>query len=63
MHDEICFLYALHKIYPATHKTGDDTHMLTVGDKLPELRLPVQQGVDALPAGETIDLAETNGKY
>ena len=37
--------------------------MLTVGDKLPELRLPVQQGVDALPAGETIDLAETNAKW
>jgi peroxiredoxin (alkyl hydroperoxide reductase subunit C) len=37
--------------------------MLTVGDKLPELTLPVQQGTDALPAGETIDLAETNGKW
>jgi len=37
--------------------------MLTVGDKLPELILSVQQGVDALPAGETIDLAETNGKW
>jgi alkyl hydroperoxide reductase subunit AhpC len=37
--------------------------MLTVGDKLPELTLPVQQGVDALPAGETINLAETNGKW
>jgi alkyl hydroperoxide reductase subunit AhpC len=37
--------------------------MLTVGDKLPELTLPVQQGATALPAGETIDLAETNGKW
>ena len=37
--------------------------MLTVGDKLPELILPVQQGAAALPAGETIDLAETNGKW
>jgi peroxiredoxin (alkyl hydroperoxide reductase subunit C) len=37
--------------------------MLTIGDKLPELTLPVQQGVDALPAGETINLAETNGKW
>ncbi len=31
--------------------------MLTVGDKLPALNVPVQQGVSALPAGETIDLA------
>jgi lipoyl-dependent peroxiredoxin subunit C len=37
--------------------------MLTVGDKLPELVLPVQQGVDALPSGETINLAETEGKW
>jgi peroxiredoxin (alkyl hydroperoxide reductase subunit C) len=37
--------------------------MLTVGDTLPELTLPVQQGIAALPAGETIDLAETNGKW
>ena len=37
--------------------------MLTVGDKLPELILPVQQGAGALPAGETIDLSETNGKW
>ncbi|HVQ10111.1 MAG TPA: peroxiredoxin [Allosphingosinicella sp.] len=37
--------------------------MLTVGDKLPELILPVQQGIDALPAGETIDLARTDGKW
>ncbi len=37
--------------------------MLTVGDKLPELTLPVQQGISALPAGETIDLAETEGKW
>ena len=37
--------------------------MFTVGDKLPGLTLPVQQGTSALPAGETIDLAETNGKW
>ena len=37
--------------------------MLTVGDKLPALTLPVQQGVDSLPSGETIDLAETSGKW
>ena len=37
--------------------------MLTVGDTLPGLTLPVQQGTAALPAGETIDLAETNGKW
>ncbi|HEY0014250.1 MAG TPA: peroxiredoxin [Allosphingosinicella sp.] len=37
--------------------------MLTIGDKLPALTLPVQQGVDALPSGETINLAETNGKW
>ena len=37
--------------------------MLTVGDKLPELTLPVQQGTAALPTNETINLAETNGKW
>jgi alkyl hydroperoxide reductase subunit AhpC len=37
--------------------------MLTVGDKLPEFVLPVQQGASALPAGETIDLARTDGKW
>jgi len=37
--------------------------MLTVGDKLPALKLPVQQGTSALPAGETIDLGQTNGKW
>jgi lipoyl-dependent peroxiredoxin subunit C len=42
--------------------TGDES-MLTVGDKLPELTLPVQQGTSELPAGETIDLAQTNGKW
>ncbi|HEX8622435.1 MAG TPA: peroxiredoxin [Allosphingosinicella sp.] len=36
--------------------------MLTVGDKFPALTVPVQQG-DALPAGETLDLAETSGKW
>ena len=37
--------------------------MLTVGDKIPSLTLPVQQGTSALPAGETIDLGQTNGKW
>jgi peroxiredoxin (alkyl hydroperoxide reductase subunit C) len=37
--------------------------MLTVGDKLPSLKLPLQQGTSALPAGETIDLGQTNGKW
>ena len=37
--------------------------MLTVGDKLPGLTVPVQQGTDKLPAGETINLAETDGKW
>ena len=37
--------------------------MLTVGDKFPSLTLAVQQGTDALPAGETIDTGETNGKW
>ena len=36
--------------------------MLTVGDKFPALTVPVQQG-GALPAGETINLGETNGKW
>ena len=35
--------------------------MLTVGDKIPSLTLPVQQGTSALPAGETIDLGQTDG--
>ena len=37
--------------------------MLTVGDKLPSLIVPVQQGTSALPAGETLDLGQTNGKW
>ena len=37
--------------------------MLTVGDTFPALKVPVQQGASALPAGETIDLGETNGKW
>ena len=37
--------------------------MLTVGDKLPNLTVPVQQGTAALPAGETIDLGQTDGKW
>ncbi|HEX6073299.1 MAG TPA: peroxiredoxin [Sphingomicrobium sp.] len=37
--------------------------MLTVGDKFPALRVSVQRGIDALPAGETLDLGETNDKW
>ncbi len=37
--------------------------MLTVGDKLPGLIVPVQQGVAALPAGETLDLGKSDGKW
>jgi peroxiredoxin (alkyl hydroperoxide reductase subunit C) len=37
--------------------------MLTVGDKFPSLVLPVQQGISALPAGETIDTGDTGGKW
>jgi alkyl hydroperoxide reductase subunit AhpC len=41
----------------------EDSMALTVGDKFPGLTLPVQQGINALPSGETIDLAETGGKW
>src|SRR5258708_4225079 len=37
--------------------------MLTVGDKFPALTVPVQQGTSPLPAGETIDLGDTRGKW
>jgi alkyl hydroperoxide reductase subunit AhpC len=37
--------------------------MLTVGDKLPALKVPVQQGTSALPAGETLDLGQENGRW
>ncbi len=37
--------------------------MLTVGDRFPAITVPVQQGVGALPAGETLDLGETQGKW
>ena len=37
--------------------------MLTVGDKLPGLTVPVQRGASALPAGETLDLSEATGKW
>ena len=30
--------------------------MLTIGDQFPSMTIPVQQGVAALPAGETLDL-------
>ena len=37
--------------------------MLTVGDKLPAIIVPVQQGTAALPAGETLDLGNTGGRW
>ncbi len=37
--------------------------MLTVGDKLPEYRVPVQQGVGALPADEMISDKDYDGKW
>lgn len=37
--------------------------MLTVGDKLPALKVPVQHGTDALPAGETLDLAAARDRW
>ena len=37
--------------------------MLSVGDKFPSITVPVQQGTSALPAGETLDLGATNGKW
>ncbi len=37
--------------------------MLTVGDKLPEFTVPVQQGVSALPAGETLSHDSFPGKW
>jgi lipoyl-dependent peroxiredoxin subunit C len=52
----------LHRNNPRKDPNRRLVHMLTVGDKFPALKVPVQQG-DALPAGETLDLAETNGKW
>src|SRR3712207_837567 len=46
----------------AASRTGA-INMLTIGDKLPGFTLPVQQGSDALPAGETINLGESNGRW
>ena len=37
--------------------------MLTVGDRLPPLVVPVQRGVAAAPAEKTIDLGETRGQW
>jgi len=37
--------------------------MLTVGDKLPEFTVPVQQGVNALPNGETLSHDAFPGKW
>ncbi len=37
--------------------------MLTIGDEFPDLTVSVQQGISALPNGETLDLSETDGKW
>ena len=37
--------------------------MLTVGDTIPSLKIPVQQGTTSLPGDETFDLAATEGKW
>src|SRR5689334_6865503 len=37
--------------------------MLTVGDRLPALVVPVQRGIKAAPAGKTIDLGQTRGRW
>jgi alkyl hydroperoxide reductase subunit AhpC len=37
--------------------------MLTIGDTLPDFTVPVQQGVDALPAGETLSQDSFPGKW
>jgi hypothetical protein len=76
--DELINLNDLsHALYPASNgaPSGDpvrisqpnqpptgDNLMLTVGDKFPAITVPVQQG-SALPAGETINLGETDGKW
>jgi alkyl hydroperoxide reductase subunit AhpC len=37
--------------------------MLTIGDKLPDFTIPVQQGVSALPNGETLSQDAFPGKW
>jgi lipoyl-dependent peroxiredoxin subunit C len=37
--------------------------MLSIGDQFPALTVSVQQGIGALPGGETLDLADTGGKW
>ncbi|MFN7173716.1 MAG: peroxiredoxin [Thermaurantiacus tibetensis] len=37
--------------------------MLTIGDKLPEFKVSVQQGVDKLPAGEVLTDKDLLGKW
>jgi peroxiredoxin (alkyl hydroperoxide reductase subunit C) len=37
--------------------------VLTIGDKLPEFKVAVQQGVDKLPAGETMTDKDFAGKW
>jgi peroxiredoxin (alkyl hydroperoxide reductase subunit C) len=41
----------------------EEANMLTVGDKLPEFTVPVQQGIDALPAGETLSQDAFPGRW
>src|SRR3546814_9635705 len=44
-------------------ETKGEMTVLTVGDKFPAITVPVQQGVSALPAGETLNLGDTGGKW
>ena len=37
--------------------------MLTIGDKLPDFTVPVQQGISALPGGETLSQDSFPGKW
>ena len=53
----------LHRSYAALHKQEEYSSCLPLVTSFPPSTLPVQQGTSALPAGETIDLGETNGKW
>jgi lipoyl-dependent peroxiredoxin subunit C len=37
--------------------------VLTIGDKVPDVKIPVQQGTSALPADETLSLSDFPGKW
>eukprot|EP01037_Dinobryon_pediforme_P042256 gene42256-52493_t len=45
------------------HFLQEAHNMLTIGDKLPDFTVPVQQGVSALPAGETLSQDAFPGKW